>query len=619
MAAVALALMAGLAVLAAAVGGTTVPIELFLVGPLLVAARGTPRATAAMGAVALVLAVAVALINGKLGTTDHSLGLAVVVIGGVLAVWIASLRTGTEKAEREQHSAREELQVMLGAVADGITAQDRTGQVVYANEAAVRAMGFTSPEEMLRTPPAELLERFEILDVDGRPFDPSRLPGRLALAGEAPAPATVRFRSRATGEERYVVVKSRPVPGADGEPGLAINVMEDVTETKLAEKAQRFLADVSAALAESLDYEATLRTVRRFAVPAVADRVEIDDSVPKDGFRAGAVRAVLRTGEPQLRPALIVAPLVARGRTIAALSLIRDDGHPAYEIRDLEVAVEVGRRAGLALANALLFSERAHTARALQESLLPPVLPAIPGLEVASRFRAAGTGDVGGDFYDLFEVGDGGWALVVGDVCGKGPDAAAVTALARYTIRAAAMQRSYPSHILSLLNDALLRQRTGADFCTVALGRFDVRPDGAILVLASGGHPLPLLLTADGDVRPVGRPGSLLGVLEEPDLRDAALELDPGDTVVFYTDGVTEAGAPRRIIDPAALESLVASCHGLEPTTLAARIEGAAVEATSGELRDDIAILVARVRPLDLEGAAVITAEEDDEEPVGAG
>jgi serine phosphatase RsbU (regulator of sigma subunit) len=238
---------------------------------------------------------------------------------------------------------------------------------------------------------------------------------------------------------------------------------------------------------------------------------------------------------------------------------------------------------------------------------------------VASRFRAAGTGDVGGDFYDLFEVGDGGWALVVGDVCGKGPDAAAVTALARYTIRAAAMQRSYPSHILSLLNDALLRQRTGADFCTVALGRFDVRPDGAILVLASGGHPLPLLLTADGDVRPVGRPGSLLGVLEEPDLRDAALELDPGDTVVFYTDGVTEAGAPRRIIDPAALESLVASCHGLEPTTLAARIEGAAVEATSGELRDDIAILVARVRPLDLEGAAVITAEEDDEEPVGAG
>ena len=619
MAAVALALMAGLAVLAVAVGGTTVPIELFLVGPLLVAARGTARATAAIAAVALVLAVAVALINGKLATVGDGLAFAVVVVGGVLAVWIASLRTDTEQAEREEHSAREELQVMLGAVADGITAQDRTGQVVYANEAAVRAMGFSSPEEMLGTPPSELLERFEILDVDGLPFDPSRLPGRRALAGEEPAPATVRFRLRATGEERYVVVKSSPVQGADGAPNLAINVMEDVTETKLAERAQRFLADVSAALAESLDYEATVRTLRRFAVPAVADRVEIDDIVPKDAARADAVRTVLRTGAPQLRPTMIVAPLVARGRTIAALSLIRTNGRPAYDARDLEVAVEVGRRTGLALANALLFSERAHTARALQESLLPPVLPAIPGLEVASRFRAAGTGDVGGDFYDLFEVGDGGWAMVVGDVCGKGPDAAAVTALARYTIRAGAMQRSYPSHILSLLNEALLRQRTGADFCTVAFGRFDVRPDGAILVLASGGHPLPLLLTADGDVRPVGTPGSLLGVLEEPDLRDAALELDPGDTVIFYTDGVTEAGAPHRILDPGALESLVASCHGLEPTTLAARVESAAVDATGGELRDDIAILVARVRGSDLDGTAVVAAAKDDEEPVGAG
>jgi serine phosphatase RsbU (regulator of sigma subunit) len=239
------------------------------------------------------------------------------------------------------------------------------------------------------------------------------------------------------------------------------------------------------------------------------------------------------------------------------------------------------------------------------------VLPAIPGLEVAARFRAAGTGDVGGDFYDLFEVGDGGWALVVGDVCGKGPDAAAVTALARYTIRAGAMQRSYPSHILSLLNDALLRQRTGADFCTVALGRFDIRPEGAILVLASGGHPLPLLLSADGEVKPIGRPGSLLGVLDEPDLRDEAVELDPGDSVVFYTDGVTEAGAPLRILEPDALEALVAAGHGLEPAALAARIERAAAEATGGELRDDIAILVARVRPVEIEGANEVEGDTE--------
>jgi PAS domain S-box-containing protein len=532
------------------------------------------------------------------------------VFAGALGGWVAARRTGTGRAVREQRSAPEELAVMLEAVADGVTAQDRTGRVVYANDAAVRSMGFSTAEEMLRAAPSSLLDHYEILDLDGQPFDPMRLPGRLALAGESPTPATVRFRSRTTGEERYVVVKARPVLGADGTPEMAINVMEDVTETKLAERAQRFLADVSAALAESLNYEATLRTVERLAVPTVADHVEIDDVVPRDPARADAVRAVLTTGVAVLRPALIVAPLVARGRTLAALSLIRDNGHRPYEERDRDVAVEVGRRAGLALANAELYSERAHTARALQESLLPPMLPAIPGLEVASRFRAAGTGDVGGDFYDLFEVGDGGWALVVGDVCGKGPDAAAVTALARYTIRAGAMQRSYPSHILSLLNDALLRQRTGADFCTVALGRFDVRSNGAILVLASGGHPLPLLLSASGEVRPVGTPGALLGVLEDADLRDEAIELDPGDTVVFYTDGVTEAGAPRRILDPEALEELVASCHGLEPAALASRIERAAVQATGGELRDDIAILVARVRPAELDSATAVEEAE---------
>ena len=611
MTAVSLAVMLGFAVLATALGGSTFPVELFFVGPLLVATRGTPRTTAAVSVVALALALAVAAINGSLGEPDVVTGLGVVVVGGVLAAWIASLRSASEDAEREQHSAREELQVMLGAVADGITAQDRTGRVVYANEAAARAMGFSSPEELLRTPPEQLLDRFEIIDLDGRPFSPERLPGRLVLAGEAPTPATVRFRSRLTGEERYVVVKAQPVMGPDGAPDLAINVLEDVTVTKLAERAQRFLADVSAASAETLDYDAAVRALERVAVPAIAARAEIDEVPPSDPDRGEAVRAVLRTGAPQLRPDLIVAPLVARGRTLAALSLIRDPRAAPYDAHDLEVAVEFARRGGLALANARLFSDRAHTAQALQESLLPPVLPAIPGLEVAARFRAAGTGDVGGDFYDLFEVGDGGWALVVGDVCGKGPDAAAVTALARYTIRAGAMQRSYPSHILSLLNDALLRQRTGADFCTVALGRFDIRPEGAILVLASGGHPLPLLLSADGEVKPIGRPGSLLGVLDEPDLRDEALELDPGDSVIFYTDGVTEAGAPLRILEPDALEALVAACHGLEPAALAARIERAAAEATGGELRDDIAILVARVRPVEIEGANEVEGDTE--------
>jgi PAS domain S-box-containing protein len=533
-------------------------------------------------------------------------GLALLAVVVAVARWI-SLRGAT----RELASARDELRVILEAVADGITAQDTSGRLVYVNDAAVRAMGFDSAEELLRTPTNEVLARFEILDVDGRPYDLERLPGRRALAGE-PATDTVRFRVRATGDERYVVVKARPVRAPGGQTALAINVLEDVTEQKAIERAHRFLSEVSVTLAQSLDYETTLQTVVRLAVPAVANRAVIDHEVPVDDIeRAAAVRAVLESGDPALRPGLIVAPLVARGRTLAALSLIRTDAARPYDASDLEVAVEVGRRAGLALDNARLFSERAYTAQALQHSLLPPVLPAIPGLEVASRFRAAGPGEVGGDFYDLFEVADGGWALVVGDVCGKGPDAAAVTARARYTIRAAAMQRSYPSHILALLNEAMLRQRTPrADFCTVALGRFDVRGDRTVLVLASAGHPLPLLLTADGDVRTIGKPGALLGVLEDADLRDEALELQPDDVVVFYTDGVTEAGAPHRVLDPDALGELVESSKDLGPSELAARIEGEAVSAADGELRDDIAILVARVRPAEVDAAELVGPAE---------
>ena len=157
----------------------------------------------------------------------------------------------------------------------------------------------------------------------------------------------------------------------------------------------------------------------------------------------------------------------------------------------------------------------------------------------------------------------------------------------------------------------MLRQRTPrADFCTVALGRFDVRGDRTALVLASAGHPLPLLLTAGGDVRTIGKPGALLGVLEDPDLRDEAHELQPDDVVVFYTDGVTEAGAPHRVLDPDALRELVASAKDLGPAELAARIESEAVSAADGELRDDIAILVARVRPAEVDAAELVGPAE---------
>jgi serine phosphatase RsbU (regulator of sigma subunit) len=220
----------------------------------------------------------------------------------------------------------------------------------------------------------------------------------------------------------------------------------------------------------------------------------------------------------------------------------------------------------------------------------------VPGLDVAARFRAAGEGnEVGGDFYDVFDTGGSRWAAVIGDVCGKGADAAAVTALARYTLRTAAMRERWPSEVLSTLNEAMLRQRNDEQFCTVAFGVIQPGEDGVQVVLASGGHPLPLLLRADGRVETVGHPGTLLGVVKDPQLSDQAVHLHPGDALVFYTDGVTEAQAPQRIISTAELAAKLGECRNCDSATLAERLEGHAVPA-GREPRDDVAILVLRLR-----------------------
>jgi serine phosphatase RsbU (regulator of sigma subunit) len=263
----------------------------------------------------------------------------------------------------------------------------------------------------------------------------------------------------------------------------------------------------------------------------------------------------------------------------------------------VELAQELARRCATAIDNARLYMDRSYIARTLQQSLLPVELPDIPGVETAARFRATGEGnEVGGDFYDLFETGNRGWTVVMGDVCGKGPDAAAVTALARYTLRAAAMRERLPSRSLAVLNEALLRQRDDRRFCTVAYAYIEKLDHGARAGISSGGHPLPLLLRVDGSVEPVGVPGTLLGVVPDPDLEDRAVTLEPGDALVFYTDGVIESRVSSNgVLDERRLMELVATCAGGSADAIAAKVEEAAVLSQNGRPKDDIAVLVLRV------------------------
>ncbi len=236
-------------------------------------------------------------------------------------------------------------------------------------------------------------------------------------------------------------------------------------------------------------------------------------------------------------------------------------------------------------------------AQTLQASFIPPAPPRIPGVDVAAAYRPAGRGDeVGGDFYDVFETAQGDWAVILGDVCGKGAEAAGITALARYTARAAAMRTRRPRLVLATLNEALIRQNAGR-FCTVVYARLRIsRGDAPVrLTIASGGHQLPVRLGAAAPPATVGTPGPLLGVFDEVTVPETVVELDPGDVVVFHTDGVTEGRRGREFFGDARLHRVLSACRDQDADTIAARLVQEVLAFQSGQSRDDIAIVVVKV------------------------
>jgi PAS domain S-box-containing protein len=559
----------------------------------------------------------------------------------------ARLYVRLREAEQELRDSHVQLKAILGGVADSVTAQAPDGSLIYANDAAARLLGLDSAAELLAADTRSIMARYELLTEDGHPFPFEELPGRRALAGEDPEPTLVRYRNVATGDERWSQIKATAIRDESGTPVLAINVIEDVTAQREREETQRFLADVGAALTASLDVDATFPRVAALAAGQIADWCAIEVFEPDGGARTigfghGRAGSAAHAGElmrryplgrqlagpdgearlraeltdddlaaiardPEhlsllrmLRPRSAVAvPLRVRGRTIGMISLITAESRRRLDEDDLLLAEIFAGRCSLALDNARLYEERSRIARTLQESLLPPLLPELPGIDVAARFRAAGAGlEVGGDFYDLFQIGEAGWAVAIGDVCGKGTGAAAVTALARYTVRAAAMRQDDPSQILALLNDALLTQHQDRRFATVLYGRVSGNGNGTPVSFefASGGHPLPLVLTSEnGGAHEVGAPGTLLGVVGNPSLRDERVSLRPGDALVLYTDGVTDAGAPDRIWTPEQLAAAVGSARGLDADTIAEQVLRTALGAVDGEPRDDIAIIVLKV------------------------
>ena len=321
------------------------------------------------------------------------------------------------------------------------------------------------------------------------------------------------------------------------------------------------------------------------------DMIHPEDREPVLEYRRMSTQA----GEDHTVEYRIVSP---EGRDVwlrDIAHIVRDDQGETRGLRGLMVDITEQK-----MVERLLSESRerfAHVARTLQSSLLPPELPAIPGFELAARYRAAGQGnEVGGDFYDAFQTEDGTWALALGDVMGKGPKAAALTGLARHTLRAVTTQGRSPSEVLHRLNDAILKQDPSTtQFATVALAYLDQEGPVGKVTIASGGHHLPLILRNDGTVESAGTAGMVLGAFPDPEITDAEITLEPGDTIVFFTDGVIEESHAGETFGEGNLLSVVRSSLGRSPSEITEAIESAVVSFSPDEPRDDIAIMAIRL------------------------
>ncbi|WP_189955725.1 SpoIIE family protein phosphatase [Streptomyces roseolus] len=332
----------------------------------------------------------------------------------------------------------------------------------------------------------------------------------------------------------------------------------------------------------------------RAALAASARELEHLGSPLSSGIDTALATAGAVAGET------VVLPLVARNRVIGMLTLGRPaEDHFRQEI--LELAEDLSRRAALALDNARLYSERNAISQSLQRSLLPPDLPKIPGVEVDVIYRAAGEGnEVGGDFYDVFPIREDVYGFAIGDVCGTGPEAAAVTGLARHALRLLAREGFGGPAVLERLNAAILDEGARSRFLTLLYGELRPQTDGsAVLKVVCAGHPLPLRLRPDGTVVPAAEPQPLLGVMEDLELYEQTFTLDPGDVLLCVTDGVTERREGTRMLGDDGLADALRTCTGLTAGAVGGRILRTVERFAQDPASDDMAILTMRLQEPD--------------------
>jgi PAS domain S-box-containing protein len=555
-----------------------------------------------------------------------------------LGTFIARRRAEAKSAEAERF--RQHLAEVVRGTHDAVLSKDLDGIVTTWNPAAARLYGYTPEEAIGRhisfiVPSDHKDEEKVILD-------------RIKRGERLETYETERVR--ADGSRISVSLTVSPIRSPmRGLIGASV-VARDITAEMRRRRAQDFLVAASRLLDSSLDPTETARTIVSTAVPELAELCLIDfrrhDGWLGDSVVAGAnpemaarlerirheqpldpngehpVAQVLRLNQPMVwrdlkAPEVVdkvsqnsdhlqlmndagynsaaVVPLVARGRTLGALSFLHAHGDLRYDQGDLEFLAELGERAALALDNARLYKERDRIAKNLQRGLRPPHPAEVPGLDIAVVFEAAGEGiEVGGDLYDVIPTDDGCWILV-GDVAGKGSAAAGVSVALRHSVRGLTREIEEPDEVLRRVNELLLTGESLNDFATAMLAHLCRDEGGWQLTLASAGHPPAVLTGADAPQLLGG--GSVLGAWNEANVERHQLRVGAADTLTLCTDGWLEAGPSTSHQGPEDFAEMTQALSGLELEEMTARLRADAVGRSAGRLRDDLVLLAVRPRP----------------------
>ncbi|MBO0818038.1 MAG: SpoIIE family protein phosphatase, partial [Actinobacteria bacterium] len=293
---------------------------------------------------------------------------------------------------------------------------------------------------------------------------------------------------------------------------------------------------------------------------------------------------------------VLSVPLTDGEHAYGVLTLARWPGHPHFEMADVGLVEELGEQLALAIRVDRMFRHRVDIADALKTSLLPRQVRQVPGTEIAAEHVSASVGaeGAGSDFYDVYPSRDG-WGLAIGDVCGEGPDTAALTAAARHAIRALAHLDADPESVLRGINDIMLTEDVGGRFVTADAGQLSWRDGRLHLSLSSAGHPGPVLVRPDGRTQVLNGGGLPLGIFPDAEPSTQELDLSPGDLLFLHTDGLTNASGPDMVHFEERLTDELAALAGEPPAALVARVRDVVLKLCGGELRDDMSMLALRV------------------------